>query len=145
MVLEIVPLLNAHAESMCATMQGMSSTGGHISFDPDTNSLLITDTPGAIKNMMSVIGRLDKMKSQMTQVRIEAKIAEVRTGALKELGVKWFVQGDHWSGGFNPNPSRISRINDLGGGLGPLDNELIHTGTGNSLGRQFIGDLDQRE
>ena len=42
MLLEIVPLLNSHAETMSQTMQGMSSRGGHISYDPDTNSLLIT-------------------------------------------------------------------------------------------------------
>lgn len=144
MLLEVVPLLNAHAETMSTTMQGMTSPGGHISFDPDTNSLLITDTPEAIKNMMNVIERLDKMKSQMTQVRIEAKIVEVRVGALKELGVKWFFQGEHLAGGFNPPPSRIGPVNNMTGGFGPIDNELIRNGTGGSLGRQFIGDLDRR-
>ena len=144
MVLEIVPLLNSHAETMSTTMQGMSSTGGHISFDPDTNSLLITDTPQAIKNMMSVVDRLDRMKSQMTQVRIEAKIVEVRVGAFKELGVKWFAQGDHLAGGYNPTPSQIGRVNNLNGGFGPLDNELIRDGSGGTLGREFIGELDRR-
>ena len=144
MLLEIVPLLNSHAETMSTTMQGMSSAGGHISFDPDTNSLLITDTPEAIKNMMSVIGRLDKMKSQMTQVRIESKIAEVRIGALQEMGVKWFFQGRNLSGGFNPSDDRISQISNLGGNLGSLDNELINPGTGGSFGRQFVGEFDRR-
>ncbi len=146
MLLEIVPLLNSHAETMSRTMQGMSSTGGHISFDPDTNSLLITDTPEAIKNMMNVVSRLDKMKSQMTQVRIEAKIVEVRVGALKEMGVRWFVQGDHFGGGFNPSPDRTTSINNLGGGFGPLGNELIggSSNVGNSFGREFVGAFDRR-
>ena len=147
MLLEIIPLLNSHAETMSNTLQGMNSPGGHISYDPDTNSLLITDTPGAIKNMMSVIARLDRMKSQMTQVRIEVKIVEARVGALKELGIRWFVQGDHFGGGFNPSPDRTNSINNLGGGFGPLGNELINSGSsspGNSFGREFIGPFDRR-
>lgn len=146
MVLEIIPLLNSHAETLSTQLQGMNSPGGHISYDPDTNSLLITDTPGAIKNMMGVVARLDQMKSQMIQVRIEAKIAEVRVGALKELGIRWFVQGDHFGGGFNPSQARTTSINNLGGGFGPLGNELINGNgsQGNSFGREFIGAFDRR-
>ncbi|MDK1020284.1 MAG: polysaccharide biosynthesis/export family protein [Candidatus Hydrogenedentes bacterium] len=151
MVLEIIPLLNSHAETLSTMLQGMNSPGGHISYDPDTNSLLITDTPGAIKNVMSVIARLDQMKSQMTQVRIEVKIVEVRVGALKELGIRWFVQGNHLGGGFNPSPDRTNSINNLGGGFGPLGNELISSNSssgnnplGNSFGREFIGPFDRR-
>ena len=90
MLLEIVPLLNSHAETMSQTMQGMSSAGGHISFDPDTNSLLITDTRGAIKNIRRVIGRLDKMTSASTQGRTSANITDARVCARAEWGIHWF-------------------------------------------------------
>lgn len=148
MRLEIIPLQNSSAERMASSLAGMSSHGGNISFDGDTNSILITDTPDAIKNMMNAIMRLDQMKSQITQVRIEAKIAEVRVGALKEVGVRFFVQGDNFNAGFNPPPSRILGLNSLTGNFGPLDNELIasnnNSSGGNSAGREFVGDIDRR-
>jgi type II secretory pathway component GspD/PulD (secretin) len=37
----------------------MTSAGGTISFDPDTYTLIITDTPDAIRNIKSVVERLD--------------------------------------------------------------------------------------
>ncbi len=146
MVLEIIPLLNSSAETVSTMLQGMNSPGGRISYDPNTNVILVTDTPGAIKNMMGVIARLDAMKSQMTQVRIEVKIAEVRVGALKELGIRWFVQGDHFSGGFNPPVGRIGGISNRHGGFGPLANELINGNNsgGNTFGREFVGAFDRR-
>lgn len=147
MQLEIIPLQNSSASNLGSVLRGMSSLGGSISFDPDTNSLLITDTPEAIKNIMNVVARLDKMNSQLTQVLIEAKIAEVRVGAMKELGVRWFFQGDHLSGGFNPPPGRTVGLNSLTGNFGPLDNEFISaTGSGsgsNSLGREFVDGITQ--
>lgn len=146
MQLEIVPLLNSSASNMSAALRNMSSIGGSISFDRDTNTLLITDTPEAIQNIMNAVTRLDQMKTQVTQVRIEAKIAEVRLGALKELGVRWWAEGDHLSGGFIPPDSSIAGTNALGGNFNALDNEFLSNGNGssdNSLGRVFPGGIDQ--
>ncbi|MBN2312148.1 MAG: polysaccharide biosynthesis/export family protein, partial [Candidatus Hydrogenedentes bacterium] len=40
MTTEIVPLHNANAENLSNALQGMTSQGGSISYDPDTNTLL---------------------------------------------------------------------------------------------------------
>lgn len=150
MQLEIIPLRNSSAETMSNVLQGMTSPGGNVSFDPDTNSLLVTDTPRAIKNMMNVIARLDQMQSQMTQVRIETRVAEVRVGALKELGIRWFAQGDHFNGGFIPPGGRLTTTDSLRGGLGPQANEFIARDDDGfdddfALQREFVGDgFDRR-
>lgn len=150
MRLEVIPLRNSNAETMSTVLEGMTSPGGNVSHDPDTNSLLVTDTPEAIKNMMNVIARLDQMQSQMTQVRIETRVAEVREGAMKELGVRWFVQGDKFSGGFVPPAGRLGSTDALRGGFGPQANEAIGRDNGvNSndfaLQREFVnGGFDQR-
>ncbi len=149
MRLEVIPLRNSNADTMSTVLEGMTSPGGHVSHDPDTNSLLVTDTPDTIKNMMNVIARLDQMQSQMTQVRIETRIAEVRAGALKELGVRWFVQGENLSGGYYPPGGRLNSTNQLGGGFGPQANEFIanDNNANNNVGfqREFVGDsFDQR-
>ncbi len=141
---EILPLNNADAETLSVALQGMTSAGGSIAYDPDTNSLIITDTPDAIQNILNVTARLDKMQSQLTQVRIEAKIAEVKAGAMKELGVRWFVQGTDVNGGYYPLPSQDTNINALKGqSASPLNNENFGgiNGNGNQnndRGRSFV-------
>lgn len=145
MRLEIIPLRNANAQSIADALSGMTTPGGGVSADMDTNSLLITDTPEAIKNMMSVAARLDQMQSQMTQVRIETKVAEVRVGALKEIGIRWFAQGDNASGGFYPPVSRLNSRNNFP----PQGNEFINRNDGGQFNsgteREFVGDdFDRR-
>ena len=78
---QVVPLNSADAESLQAALSGMSSGGGSVSFDPNTNSMILTDEPAVVQNMLSVIRELDQMKSQITQVLIESKIVEVETAA----------------------------------------------------------------
>lgn len=140
---ELLPLQNSSAESVAEALRGMSSDGGTVSFDKSTNTLIITDTPSTIQNMLSVVGRLDQMQSQLQQVRIESKIAEVKVGALKELGVRWFVQGNEVSGGYYPMPSQDIGINALKGqAAGPLNNEIVDNNQ-NTLG-DALGSITRR-
>lgn len=145
---EIIPLNNSQAGELSEQLLGMSSDGGAISYHADTNALLITDTPDVIQNMMAVIARLDEMQSQMTQVRIEAKIAEVKAGALKELGVRWFTQDDKWMGGYHPGLRQNLAGNSAFGNSGSSDaNEarLGNSSGGGSSGQQFVdGGIDRR-
>lgn len=139
---ELVPLHNSKAGEMADQLYGMSSDGGAISFHEDTNTLILTDTPDVLRNMMSVVGRLDEMQSQLTQVRIEAKIAEVQAGALKELGVRWFVQDEKFGGGYNPAIRQNTRSSGLFDGSGaPSNNEVTSGGSGfnsGARGQEFV-------
>jgi len=141
---EILPLNNANAESLSVALQGMTSAGGSIAYDPDTNSLIVTDTPEAIQNILHVTARLDRMQSQLTQVRIEAKIAEVKIGAMKELGVRWFVQGTDVNSGYYPLPNQDVGINALKGqAASPQLNETFGNNSQQGLnnggaGRNFV-------
>lgn len=149
---EIIPLNNANAETLSASLQGVTSEGGAIGFDSDTNSIIITDTPAALQNVIGVVKRLDTMRTQLTQVRIEAKLAEVQVGAMKELGVRWFAQGDHALGGYYPMPNQDINLNAMkGSAANPINNESVGSnygsGSGSSgAGRRFIdeGNLDRR-
>lgn len=151
MQMEIIPLQNARAETLSAALTGVSSPGGTVNYDPDTNSLIIVDTPAALQNITNVVARLDQMQSQLTQVRIEAKIAEVRVGALKELGIRWWAKGTEGLGGFYPLPTQDQSLISSRGGVSPLAGERIGgTGTqsgapfGNSLGRSFVDQMFDR-
>jgi len=139
---ELIPLQNADAETLSSAFRGMTSEGGAISFDPDTNTLIVTDTPSAIKNIMSVANRLDQMQSQLTQVRIEAKIAEVKAGAMKELGVRWFVQEEQMNAGYYPLGAQDYRLDSLRGRTSAPNNSESIGAIGSSGvsvgGRRFI-------
>lgn len=148
MTLAMVPLVKANAVTLSQALQGMSSPGGHIAPHPETNSLLITDTDAAIENILTVIASLDEMESQLYQVRIEARIAEVRVGALKELGIRWFAQGTEVSGGFYPPIPQDPAIAALNGGLSPSASERIGNSNSvnatNNSGRRFIDNVFDR-
>ena len=146
---ELLPLQNSNAESLCKSLRGMSTDGGSVSYDDSTNTLIITDTPSTIQNMLSIVARLDQMQSQLQQVRIESKIAEVKVGAIKELGVRWFVQGDEVGGGYYPMPSQDVGLNALKGqSASPINNEIINnSGNGSNGGlsnitRKFLNEPD---
>ena len=57
-----------------------------IQADESTNSLIITAEPNALKNLQSVISRLDVRRAQ---VLVEAVIAEISVDTAKKLGVQW--------------------------------------------------------
>lgn len=151
---ELVPLRNANASSLALVLRNMSSGGGSIAADPDTNTLIVTDSPDNLPNIINMIARLDQMQSQLTQVRIEAKIAEVRVGALKELGVRWWAQGTDLNAGFFPPTIQDPDVSTLLGGRSPVSNEQIGDNNNNSnnnggIGRRFVdnalgGSFDRR-
>lgn len=146
---EIVPLHNSRAEVLQEALAGMVSPGGNIGADPGTNALIVTDNPMALQNIMSVIMQLDQMQTQVTQVHIETKIAEVEDGALKELGVRWFAQGARLGGGHYPNPRQNALVDSARTIRDPLFNERIEANvSGNQFGttRRFIdeGNFDRR-
>ncbi len=149
---QIVPLKSSNAESIFEALQGTTSEGGSVNYHAETNSIIVTDRPETLKNVLNVISQLDDMDSQRTQVRIEAKIAEVQTGALKDLGIRWWVQESQILGGSYPMPNQLAPIGAArGASANPLANEdfygtLFGSDANNVQGREFInrGDLDRR-
>lgn len=112
---QLIPLNNSAAETISNALQGMTTEGGSIGFDPHSNTLIITDTPATIQKIVQAVNRLDEMQAQRTQVRIESKIAEVKAGAMKDIGVRWWSQNDEWNGGYYPMPNQNPVIGSLRG------------------------------
>jgi type II secretory pathway component GspD/PulD (secretin) len=142
---ELVQLHNSDATAMYDALAGMLSAGGNMGFDADTNSLIITDTPSTLQNVLAVIAQLDQLRTQITQVHIATKIAEVETEALKELGVKWFVKDDQASGGYFPNSRQSTQVNSVRTPTDALFNERLDTGDFRNSGgtnREFVDEPD---
>lgn len=139
MVTQVIALSNSSAADLGESLQGMSTPGGSIAYDTSSNSIIVTDTPATLHNILGVINQIDQMKSQVTQVRIETKVAEVKQGAMKELGIRWFATGTDVAGGYYPplaqELSTQSHTQD------PLGNERIGSSNsyqGGGLNRRFV-------
>ena len=129
----VIELHNASAVSIAQTLSGMSTAGGSISAFPEGNSVIITDSSETLQSMISAITQLDQMKSQLTQVRIDTWIAEVESLAVKEMGIRFFAQGDHTAAGYTPTARQDTRLNAFRGNIDPLFNESLQSGsTGNN-------------
>lgn len=67
-------------------IKGMQTTRGKLAVEPRTNSLIITDVPDVFPQIDSLIAELDR---KTPQILIEAKIVEVNTDRINELGIDW--------------------------------------------------------
>ncbi|MBW3661303.1 MAG: AMIN domain-containing protein, partial [Gemmatimonadetes bacterium] len=74
------------AQDAAAVVEPLKSERGAVQPDPKTNSLVVTDVPGRIRQIGQVIDELD---IQTPQVTIKAKIVFVNKVDLRELGVRW--------------------------------------------------------
>ncbi len=59
---------------------------GSIAVDPRTNSVIVTDVPEVFPQIEQIIAELDK---KAPQILIEARIVEINTDRLNELGIEW--------------------------------------------------------
>jgi len=73
---------------------------GSMSFDKRTSSLVVNDIPATFGKIDALLVSLDKATSQ---VQIEARIVEISTQAVKDLGIQWGIgfRGPLWSIGGN--------------------------------------------
>ena len=139
MTTQVIQVENSSADVLQKAMAGMSSPGGSISADPDSNTLIITDTPDVVLNMAAAIHEVDQLQTQVTQVHIESKILEVSSEGAKEIGVRWSAVGDKLTGGYTPGVRQDSRLGNIRGINDPIYNEKLGTSQGNNAPvRQFV-------
>ncbi len=149
MTTQVVHLDNSSAEVLQKALSGMASPGGSVSAEVDTNTLILTDTAEVLQNMTAAIRELDQMETQLTQVHIEARIVEVSSEAVKEIGIRWSAVGDKLTGGYIPGARQDARLNGVRTFNDPTFNEQIANTdfrNGAGVGRRFLndGNLDRR-
>jgi len=72
--------------SILNILKSVLSKEGEITVDSRSNSLVITDIPEVFPQIEQIIAELDK---KTPQILIEARIVEVNTDKLNELGIEW--------------------------------------------------------
>lgn len=73
-------------------IQKILTPNGDLSVDTRTNSLIVTDIPSRFELIEKSIKDLD---SKLPQILIEAKIVEIGTVDLSQIGVKWSSLGEY--------------------------------------------------
>lgn len=115
--IRVVPLSNIKAEELVKVIGGFfgaappppgglagqaeaasSPSGGQVTADPRSNSIILYATDAEYQNLLQVVRRLDVPPPQ---ILIEGTVAEVRLNDKLNLGVQWFLQNDpKVTGGF---------------------------------------------
>ena len=86
---EVIFLNFIASEDVVAVLEPLKSERGAVQADAKTNSLVITDVPGRVEQLVGIINELDV---QTPQVTIKAKIVFVNKIDLREMGLKWRVE-----------------------------------------------------
>ncbi|OYV27811.1 MAG: hypothetical protein B7Z82_04285 [Halothiobacillus sp. 20-54-6] len=103
------------------TSQRFISDRGNITVDARSNSLIITDTAGALDRIRDLVKKLDK---PVRQVLIETRIVIATDNFARQLGVRWGVtgtgtgQGNTYMASGNANATN-TMVNNVASGVAP--------------------------
>lgn len=109
----------APAPASSASSSGGASGDSRVLSDKDTNSLIITAAPKAMRQIRDVIAQLD---IQRAQVLVEGIIAEVSANKQRDVGVNWAVY----------NPERIAAAGILSNSVSTALSGLAGAATSSS-------------
>lgn len=168
---KIIRISNAKADEMEKAVKDLSSPRGKITVVPRTNSLIIVDGPEQIAAIEKVLQQLDQ---ETNQILIEARLVQVQSNALQEMGVNWQLGSGAGmglstaptvglgggSGSLNAGPFKGAQITNntpasqsaqtvafglLNGNLGVAISHLLQTGKAEVLATPQIMTLDNKE
>lgn len=88
LVTEMIRINYAGLADMVENLDFLKSPRGSVTADVQTNTLILTDIPEKVAEMISVTKTLDV---KTPQVMIESKIVEVTRNFAQELGIQWGV------------------------------------------------------
>jgi type IV pilus secretin PilQ/predicted competence protein len=111
---EVVPIKYGTAKDMLKPLKGVLSQRGSADTDDRTNSLVIRDIPENIEKVKELVQTLDK---ETDQIKIAAKLLEVESGSVTELGLDWsmisrksaqLLNGDKTEGSYTQSTDNVT-------------------------------------
>lgn len=161
---KILRVSNAKADEMEKAVKDLLSTRGKITVVSRTNSLIVVDGADQIAAIEKVLKQLDL---ETNQVLIEARLVQIESNSLQELGVNWNLasgSGVGWAtpqsgtGGIGTKGALIQNATPtqgaaaqtltfglLNGNLGLAITHLLQTGKAEVLATPQITTLDNKE
>jgi len=101
----------------------VSESGPSIRVFPRINTLVVTDMPERVEKIAALIMELDK---PFAQIKIEARIVEVKDIYQKELGIQWGAQFNADAAHGNATPYAFPNSVNVGGTQGTAGNYLVN-------------------
>jgi len=86
----VIDISHASAKDLVTPVKTILTDRGKVDIDQRTNSLIVTDEPTTVTEVVEFVKGLDR---ETRQIRISAKLLEVSSDYLEELGFEWFVHG----------------------------------------------------
>ncbi len=87
---EILDIKHADASQLVGPVKSLLTNRGKVDVDKRTNALIVSDEPVNVKKAADFVKQLDR---ETRQIRISAKLLEVSTDFLHELGFDWTGSG----------------------------------------------------
>jgi type IV pilus assembly protein PilQ len=86
LVVQLIPVNYASADSLSGRVKDVLSERGNVAVDPRTNTLIVRDIATNMGKIRSMVATLD---TQTPQVLIESRIIEANTRLAREVGIQW--------------------------------------------------------
>ena len=111
---QVIPVKFGTAKDMVRPLKGVMSLRGTVDTDDRTNSLVIRDTPEYIEKVKLLVETLDK---ETDQIKIAAKLLEVSSGSITEMGIDWsaisrkssqLLAGDKTEGSYTQKTDKVT-------------------------------------
>jgi type IV pilus secretin PilQ/predicted competence protein len=87
---EIVKIGYAAADELIQPTKSLLTERGTVEADKRTNSLIIREVPENLPHLLQFVTSLDR---PIQQIKISAKLVEISTSDLFEMGVRWSLSG----------------------------------------------------
>jgi len=102
---QIIKVNYAAAEELVEPVKSLLSERGTVEADKRTNSLIIREIPD---NQAAVASFIESLDREIQQIKISAKLVEISTEDLFELGVRWNLSGNTDAMQINQQPTTVS-------------------------------------
>lgn len=88
----IVKIANSTSNDVLTAVKSLMTDRGVASSDPRSNSIIIQEVPSNMQVVLDFIAELDK---PARQIKISARLLEIFTNDMQELGIEWFAEGTY--------------------------------------------------
>jgi type IV pilus assembly protein PilQ len=134
-----IPINYTTAEDLSVKVKPILSPRGSVSVDERTNTLIVKDIAKKIKDVKSLVAKLD---TPTPEVLIESRIVEANKDFTREIGIKWgarYNAGPQY--GNAPSSNFPNSMNVRGGATGQAGNTTTGTTSGTTSGTSTAAGL----
>lgn len=154
---KIVKVSNSTSDDIEKAVKSLLSERGKATSDSRSNSIILQEVPSNMAKVMDYIAQLDR---PARQIKISAQLIEISSTGLKEIGVKWGLEGTYTSDNGNTITQKGEVLNqrnsDVAGrytiaalakgwSVNALVEAMVNDGKGKIIAHPEITTIDNKE